>query len=256
MNYVNPLSKISGLIAERVDQGVDFSGSGPILAIGNAKILETNGSGWPGGPYMSYQLLDGPNKGQTVYVAENIRPTVRPGQVVKAGDTIATMFNGGTGIEMGWADSGGASPLSQTSAAGSISGANLPAGGTQVGRNFEALLNSLGVPKANNLGAAPGGKLPSGMGAAPVSNAPASTGAGSGLGGILSWPGEITSFFSDAKDLITAFMWITQPKNWVRIVAFLAGVALLLFAIHALIAAANGTPLVKMPETLPVPVPI
>lgn len=251
MNYVNPLSKISGLIAERVDQGVDFSGSGPILAMGKARILETNGSGWPGGPYMSYQLLDGQYAGRTIYVAENIRPTVKTGQVVNAGDTIAMMFNGGTGIETGWADSGGGSPLSQTVGAGSISGANLPSGGTEVGRNFESFLNSLGVPKGNNLGAVAGGKLPSGMGTTSISTTAAST---SGVGGILSWPGQITGFFSDAKDLVSALMWITQPQNWVRIVAFLCGIALLLFSIHALIAVAKGEPLVKMPSTIPIPV--
>lgn len=252
--YVNPLSKISGLIAERVDQGVDFSGSGPILAIGDAKILETGGSGWPGGPYMSYQLLNGPDAGRTVYVAENIRPTVKVGQTVKAGDTIATMFNAGTGIEMGWADSGGASPLSQTAAAGSITGANLPAGGTAVGRDFENLLRSLGVPAANNLSAKSGGTLPKGMGAtAPPTTAAASVGSG-GLGGLLSIPSEITNFFSEADLFVKALMWIAQPSSWVRIGAFIAGVALFLFAIHAFIAAGKGEPLVSVPNIVPVPV--
>src|SRR6185437_10068322 len=134
MNYVNPLGQIKNLIAERVDQGVDFSGSGPILAIGNGTVIETNGGGWPGGPFMSYRLDDGPDAGKVVYVAENIRPTVAKGQKIKAGQPIATMFEGGTGIEMGWADASGTIALSQTPAAGGISGANLPAGGTEVGR--------------------------------------------------------------------------------------------------------------------------
>jgi hypothetical protein len=203
---------------------------------------------------MSYQLLDGPDAGRTVYVAENIRPTVRTGQTVKAGDTIATMFQGGTGIEMGWADIGGTSPLSQTAAAGSITGANLPAGGTQVGRSFEALLNSLGVPKGNNLSATPGGKLPSGLqsGLGALNNA-TPTGSG-GLGGILQIPTEITNFFGEADKFVTLLMWIAQPSSWLRIGAFIAGVALLLFAIHAMIAAGTGEPLVKMPSVIPVPI--
>jgi hypothetical protein len=49
-------------------------------------------------------------------------------------------------------------------------------------------------------------------------------------------------------------MWLAQPSSWVRIGAFIAGVALLLFAIHALIAAATGAPMVSMPKTIPVPV--
>lgn len=76
---------------------------------------------------------------------------------------------------------------------------------------------------------------------------------GAGITGI-SWPSQITDFFGQAKDFATAIMWIMQPGSWLRIVAFLAGVALLLFAIHALIAAANGEPLVKMPPVIPVPV--
>ena len=75
-----------------------------------------------------------------------------------------------------------------------------------------------------------------------------------GLGGILSFPSQITGFFNDANTFVTAIMWITKPSNWVRVVAFLAGIALLLFAIHALIAAGNGEPLVKTPSVIPVPV--
>lgn len=75
-----------------------------------------------------------------------------------------------------------------------------------------------------------------------------------GSGGILSWPSEITGFFSDANTFVTTLMWITKPGNWVRIIAVLAGVALLLFAIHAFIAAANGEPLVQAPKVVPIPV--
>lgn len=73
-------------------------------------------------------------------------------------------------------------------------------------------------------------------------------------GGLLSFPSQITSFFDDANKLVTAFMWFTQPSSWVRIGAFIAGFALLLFAIHALIAAANGSPIVSSPSVIPVPV--
>lgn len=78
----------------------------------------------------------------------------------------------------------------------------------------------------------------------------------SGSGGLLSFPSEITGFFTDANTFVTTLMWITKPEHWVRVVAFLAGIALLLFAIHALIAAANGEPLVKMPSSIPVPIPV
>lgn len=163
--YVNPFSRVKGLVPQRVDQGVDFDGSGPVLAIGNARIGTTSGSGWPGGPYMSYQLTDGQYKGNWIYVAENIHPSVAAGQTVKQGQQIATMFNGGTGIETGWAAAGGATTESQTAAAGGISGANLPASGaTAIGMNFENFLVSLGVPRAPNFGAKTAGKVPGSFG--------------------------------------------------------------------------------------------
>lgn len=86
------------------------------------------------------------------------------------------------------------------------------------------------------------------------SSTPTSGGSGSGSGGIISWPSEITGFFSDANTLVTKLAWLAAPASWVRIVAFLAGVALLLFAIHALIAAGKGEPLVSVPPVIPVPV--
>jgi len=161
--YHNPVPK--GVRPERIDQGVDFAGNGPLLAIGDATIGETSGGGWPGGPYMSYQLTSGPDSGKWVYYAENIRPTVRPGQQVKAGDTIAQMFDGGTGIEIGWATPGGGSPLSQSAQAGGIGGGDLPGGGenpTAVGKSFDQLLVALGAPKAPNFNNPVGGKLPAG----------------------------------------------------------------------------------------------
>lgn len=108
--YVYPFPK-GEWEQSRVDQGVDFvnkSASSRILAIGNAKVLSTGASGWPGGGGVLYELLDGPQKGKIVFVYENVRPHVRPGQRVRAGQTIATMR--GTGypwLETGFADSSG-----------------------------------------------------------------------------------------------------------------------------------------------------
>jgi len=108
--YVYPLPP-SEWTSGRVDQGVDFvnkSADSRILAIGKAKILSTGAVGWPGGGGILYQLLEGPDRGKVVYVYENVKPHVRSGQIVAAGQTIATMK--GTGypwLEMGWADSSG-----------------------------------------------------------------------------------------------------------------------------------------------------
>ena len=82
--YLNPLRNVSGLVPERIDQGVDFSGSGPVYALGNAVVLAANGAdgGWPGGGWITYQLTDGPDAGLVVYLAEDVTPTVVTGQHV------------------------------------------------------------------------------------------------------------------------------------------------------------------------------
>jgi murein DD-endopeptidase MepM/ murein hydrolase activator NlpD len=105
--YVNPfVSATQG----RIDQGVDFTGAGPILAVGDAQILATGAPGWPEGGGVLYRLLDGPAAGQTIFVYEGVQAAVKPGQRVSAGQQIASFVAGGS-IEMGFADASG-NPLS------------------------------------------------------------------------------------------------------------------------------------------------
>jgi murein DD-endopeptidase MepM/ murein hydrolase activator NlpD len=105
--YVSPfVSATQG----RVDQGVDFTGAGPILAVGDARILATDAPGWPEGGGVLYRLLDGPEAGQVIFVFEGVQATVKPGQRVSAGQQIASFVAGGS-IEMGFADANGV-PLS------------------------------------------------------------------------------------------------------------------------------------------------
>jgi hypothetical protein len=159
--YRNPLRDVSGLIPERIDQGVDFGGAGPVYALGDAVITAATATnyGWPDGGWITYQLTDGPAKGLMVFVAEDVKPTVTAGQHVDSGTVIADMYNGGAGIETGWAMASGATAESQLPEAGGISGAGpFP---TDVGLNFEELLQALGVPAANNRADSPSGLLPS-----------------------------------------------------------------------------------------------
>jgi hypothetical protein len=159
--YQNPLRAITGLIPERIDQGVDFGGSGPIYALGDAVITGATSSnyGWPGGGWITYRLTDGPAAGLTVFVAEDVRPTVTVGQSVTSNTVIANMHDVGAGIETGWAMDSGFTAESQTPEAGSISGGGpFP---TEVGLNFEELLQALGVPAANNRNDQAYGLLPS-----------------------------------------------------------------------------------------------
>jgi len=146
--YLNPLRSITGLLAERIDMGADYGGSGPIYALGRAVITGATASspGWPGGGWITYQLTNGPAKGLVVYVAEDVTPTVRTGQHVTSATEIAKMYNGSAGIETGWATSDSSTAESQMPAAGGISGQGpFP---TAVGMNFENLLVTLGVPRS------------------------------------------------------------------------------------------------------------
>jgi hypothetical protein len=157
--YLNPLRAVTGLVPERIDEGVDFSGSGPVYALGNAVVTNAGeNAGWPGGGWITYRLTDGPDAGLMVYLAEDVTPTVRVGQHVAASTVIARMWNGGDGIETGWAQPTGVSAESELAEAGGIGG-----GGpypTKVGLNFDQLLVLLGVPAAPNAADVAYGLLP------------------------------------------------------------------------------------------------
>jgi len=146
--YRNPLRAVSDLVAERVEQGADFGGAGPVYALGDGVVTSATASdsGWPGGGWITYRLTDGPDTGLTVYVAEDVTPAVQAGQAVTSSTVIANMFNGGDGIETGWAPSAVNTAQSQPPGAGDINGNGpFPA---IAGLNFEAVLESLGVPAA------------------------------------------------------------------------------------------------------------
>jgi hypothetical protein len=148
--YRNPLRGVSGLVPERIDDGVDFTGTGPIYALGDAVVTGATGTnfGWPGGGWITYRLTDGPGAGLVVYVAEDVIPAVAVGQRVSPSTVVGTMFDGGDGIETGWAQSTGLSAESELPEAGGIGG--LGPFPTKVGVNFDQLLQSLGAPAASN----------------------------------------------------------------------------------------------------------
>ncbi len=155
--YADPLRGVSGLVSERVDQGVDYSGFGPIYAIGSGTVLSTVNGGWPGGTFIAYRLSSGPAAGLVVYVAEDIQPEVSVGQQVSAGTVLGQLYGGPDGMETGWADG---SALGETMAmsAGQFSGAN----STAFGYNFSQLLQSTGAPGGVLQNNPATGSLPSG----------------------------------------------------------------------------------------------
>lgn len=114
-----------------------------------------------------------------------------------------------------------------------------------------ALANREGA--ANSVAAA--AKSGNWQGSASITTSASLTSASGGLGGLLSFPSQITTFFSDANDFVKAIMWLAQPSSWIRIGAFIIGVALLLFAIHAFLAVGEGGDIFpKAPAIVPVPV--
>jgi murein DD-endopeptidase MepM/ murein hydrolase activator NlpD len=147
-DYVNPL-RGAHVRPERIDQGVDYAGSGTLVAIGGATVtyVETAGTGWPGS-FIEYRLLDGPDVGCYVYYAEGVNPAanLRVGETVAAGQPIATIVRGwSTGIELGW----GAGVSTATYAAETHQWSatsdedNVP---STAGKSFSALIAALGGP--------------------------------------------------------------------------------------------------------------
>ena len=149
--YVDPFRSSTSIYPSRIDMGVDYSGTGPIDAIGNATITYSapGGVGW--GPYscsggyggaVTYRLTDGPDTGRYVYVTEGIIPTVTAGQQVRAGQQIAT-FTGC--IETGWATGVGANTMAAALGQACTSG-DAGCASTWCGNNMSQLLHALGAP--------------------------------------------------------------------------------------------------------------
>lgn len=99
--YTYPIGP--GLIQGRTDEGVDFSGAGPLYALGDGVIISVYNRGWPGGVYILLHLTGaGPLAGRYVYYAENIAPAAGLGQRVRAGDIIGWARGVYPYIEIGW----------------------------------------------------------------------------------------------------------------------------------------------------------
>ena len=148
--YVNPLAGAS-VTPERIDQGVDYSGSGTLGAIGDGKVTyaDTSATGWPGA-FVEYRLTSGSYAGRYVYYAESITPAARlhVGQTVQAGQPIASI-NGG--IEVGWGSGVGTQPLAQADGQWS-SGADRSNYASADGKDFSALIARLGGPPGKSEG--------------------------------------------------------------------------------------------------------
>ncbi len=141
--YCNPYRAITNLVPERIDQGVDYGGSGSIYALGPGTIdlyENRNNSGWPGGTFLSYKLSDGPASGKVIFLAENIdlNPALKAGSFVFSGTVLGTLVNASPDSESGWGVAG-ASYTAEHSCY--VEGCTTP-----LGINFNDLLVCLHAP--------------------------------------------------------------------------------------------------------------
>jgi hypothetical protein len=146
--YVNPLAGAS-VTPERIDQGVDYAGTGTLSAIGAATVtyVGTSGTGWPGA-FIEYRLLGGSNAGRYVYYAEGVTPAsgLHVGQRVNAGQPIVHLIPGwSSGIEVGWGAGIGTETYAMQTG-GWSSQMDQSNGASAAGKSFSALIVSLGGP--------------------------------------------------------------------------------------------------------------
>jgi hypothetical protein len=146
--YANPLGS-AVVKPERIDQGVDYAGSGALTAIGAGRVtyVATSDTGWPGA-FIEYQLLDGADAGCFVFYAEGVVPAdgLYVGEALSAGQRIATIIpKYPTGIEIGWGSGTGtkayANVTGQWSAADDHDNV-----ASAAGRTFSDLIAALGGP--------------------------------------------------------------------------------------------------------------
>jgi hypothetical protein len=141
--YCNPYRDLNSLVPERIDQGVDYGGAGPIYAMGPGTIdvyRNRDDSGWPGGTFVSYKVTAGPAAGKEIYLAENIdlNPSLTAGSFVYNGTSLGTLVDASPDSESGW----GVAGAGYTAEYGCYTEGCM----TPLGQNFNTLLVCLSAP--------------------------------------------------------------------------------------------------------------
>lgn len=115
--YVFPFKNVNGFTWGRSDMGLDSTGAGPVLAMGDGTIASTGAPGWPGGGGWVLQLKGGapgpaPSpKSDTIYQFEHMNARVHAGQTVRAGQVLGDQIGGFPFQETGWSHPGTGTPL-------------------------------------------------------------------------------------------------------------------------------------------------
>jgi hypothetical protein len=174
LGYTNPLRAVRALHRRRIDQGVDYAGSGPILALGSGRVTKATNRdpGWLDGGVVVYRLSRGPLAGKYVYVSENITVRVRAGQTVRAGENIAILHDAYPYLETGWAAGKGDKTLADVDGHRCRPCSDVGDWSTIEGRNFDHLLVMLGAPSGYLQPDPPNQRMPTGW---PRLSSPATT---------------------------------------------------------------------------------
>jgi hypothetical protein len=109
--YFDPL-KSASVTAERIDDGVDYAGTGYYDAIADCVVTSVRPGGWaPYGNFIEYKITqDGPLKDVYVYYAEGVDNVVNEGDTVGGGEHICKLIPGWhSGTEIGFAAGNGIS---------------------------------------------------------------------------------------------------------------------------------------------------
>lgn len=150
--YASPLRLIRHLHAKRIDEGVDYSGSGPIKAMGTATITVVDrGTSrfWANqfGNVVVERMDDGPLQGVSIYNAENCTPSpaLHVGQHVTAATTLCRLHDQFPFLEIGFAQRNRSGVPSAW-----VVYRHVPDGSkTAYGVDFSHLLGDLGAPEGN-----------------------------------------------------------------------------------------------------------
>jgi hypothetical protein len=153
--YLNPMREVRRLRADRIDEGVDYGGSGPVKALGDATVTAVDrGTSyfWANvdGNVVVERLDAGPLLGLTVYIAENCTasPSLRVGERVTADTTLCVLHNSFPYLETGFAQPGRAG----VPAAWPVYALAPDGSETAYGLDFSRLLGDLGAPEGNTAG--------------------------------------------------------------------------------------------------------
>lgn len=79
--------------------------------------------------------------------------------------------------------------------------------------------------------------------------------AGTSSGGILGFPSDITSFFTDARTFVDVSLWLLKPSSWARMGAFIFGIFILGAALYVFTQISSGESLSAPAKNLAMAVP-